>query len=151
MKYVGEDIYTVIPNRYPLMFLSSLEVFDNTAIGIVNLTADTWFFKSHYPGRPIMPFTLLIEGMAQTFSSIFLSKVPMEIPVIVSIGGHNCSGIKMAESAEPGDILCLEAYLTSFKRGIARGGCRALKKESDKPIMEIEIVEALPSQMVRML
>ena len=93
--------------------------------------------------------SLLIESMTQVFISTFLQKAENkdEIPVISSIGGGN--KISMKEVARPGDKLRLVANLNSFRRGIAQGKCLAYKNDGDEPIMEFEIVEVLPSQMIR--
>ncbi len=56
----------------------------------------------------------------------------------------------MKDSVIPGDFLKLEAFLTSFRRGIAKGTCKAFKNDNEIPILEMEIVEILPSQMVKM-
>lgn len=150
-KYVHDEIYKIIPNRYPLMLLDSLTVKDNMVWSEVELREDMWFFACHYPNHPIMPLSLILESMTQTFSAAFLSKLggdgneESEIPVIVSIGN-----IRLKESAIPGDRLKFEANLLSFRRGIAKGVCKAYKNNGEFPILEIEIVEALPSHMVKM-
>lgn len=146
MKYVGDQICNVIPNRKPFMILDTLEVQDNRAIAEIHLTEDLWIFACHYPGNPILPLTLLVESMTQTFSATFLSKAEdkTEIPVISSIGE-----IRLKEGSKPGDVLRLEANLQSFKRGIAKGICKAFKNEGENPILEFEIVDVLPSQMIR--
>lgn len=146
MKYVGDQIYSVIPNRKPFMILDTLEVQDNWAIAEIQLREDLWIFACHYPGNPILPLTLLVESMTQTFSATFLSKAAdkTEIPVISSIGE-----IRLKEGSKPGDVLRLEANLQSFKRGIAKGICKAFKNEGENPILEFEIVDVLPSQMLR--
>lgn len=147
MKYFGEDIYNIIPNRYPLMILDSLDIIENKAIGVIDLKSDNWFFDCHYPGNPIFPLCLLLESVTQTFSAIFLANnVINEIPVISSI-----SEIKLKEASFPGDHLRIEAVLKSFRRGIAKGSCRVFKNGSEDPILEIDIVDVIPSQMVRML
>ena len=149
MKYTREEIYEVIPNRYPLMLLDSLDVQEKDAIGIILLKDDHWFFECHYPGNPIMPMSLLLESMTQTFSSIFLSQVGNdEIPVISSIAGGGSGAIRMRERVVPGDEIRIEAVLSSFRRGVAKGVCYAFKNGGNEPIMEIEIMEVLPSRMV---
>lgn len=128
------------------MILDTLEVLDNSAKAVIYLKDDLWIFACHYPGNPILPLTLLVESMTQTFSATFLSKVEdkTEIPVISSIGE-----IRLKEGSKPGDVLRLEATLLSFKRGIAKGKCKAFKNEGEDPILEFEIVDVLPSQMIR--
>ena len=145
MKYFGEEIYKVIPNRYPLMILDSLGIYENEGRAEIYLKEDMWFFQCHYPDYPVMPLTLLIESMTQVFSAIFLAKTAKkEIPLLISI-----DNIKMKTSAFPGDKLRLVATLVSFRRGVAKGIVKAFKNEDEQPICEFEVVEVLPSQMVR--
>jgi len=149
MKKTGEEIYSLIPNRYPFMILDSLEVNENSAVSFINLKEDTWIFKCHYPGNPVLPLSLLVECMTQTFSATFLNPPNGEhideIPVISSI-----SELRLKESLNPGDTIRLEAVLDSFRRGVAKGECKAFKNKGLEPIMEISIVEVLPSHMVVM-
>lgn len=146
MKYIGEEIYQIILNRPPYMILDTLEIGDNKAIAEIKLKDDLWIFTCHYPGHPILPMTLLVESMTQTFSATFLSMADekQEIPVVSSLGE-----IRLKEGSGPGDVLRLEAELKSFKRGIAKGTCRAYKNNGKEPILEFDIVDVLPSQMIR--
>lgn len=146
MKYIGEEICQIIPNRPPYMILDSLVVKDNKAIAEITLKEDLWIFACHYPCNPILPLTLLVESMTQTFSATFLPKAEdkTEIPVISSLGE-----IRLKEGSKPGDVLTLEATLSSFKRGIAKGTCKAFKNGGENPILVFDIVDVLPSQMIR--
>ena len=83
MRYTHQEINDVIPNRYPLMFLDSLEIEGDTASGFIALRDDTWFFKCHYPDCPIVPMSLLIESMTQVFSATFLSKNSCILSLII--------------------------------------------------------------------
>jgi 3-hydroxyacyl-[acyl-carrier-protein] dehydratase len=150
MKYIGrEEIYKVIPNRYPLMLLETLNVEDDVAVSEIHLKGDEWFFQCHFPGNPIMPLTLLIECMAQTFISVFLQKLnTTEIPLFSSLGDGN--KIAYREKLEPGDKLTIVATLLSLKWGLAKGQIKAYKNDSEQPILEFQMVEAIPSQMIRM-
>ena len=147
MKYVGEEIYNVIPNRFPYMILDSLDVEENKAISEVHLKEDLWIFACHFPGRPTLPMTLLVECMTQTFMATLYSKKDdkSEISLVYYIGEMH-----LKEGAQPGDLLRIEADLKSFKRGIAKGVCRAYRNGGDEPILEFEIAHALPSQMIKM-
>lgn len=159
MVFEKENIYKIIPNRYPLMILDRLEILEKhngggitSCISDVLLDKDLWFFKCHYPDYPVMPLCLIIECMTQTFSATFLSgmqneteqnKTKQEIPVIYQLGE-----IKLKKSAFPGDKLHFKADLLSFRRGIAKGNCRVYLNDNEE-IGSLEIVEALPSQMVK--
>jgi 3-hydroxyacyl-[acyl-carrier-protein] dehydratase len=64
----------LLPHRYPFLMVDRiLEVAgDDSAIGIKNVTINEPFFVGHFPGRPIMPGVLIIEGLAQTAGAICL-------------------------------------------------------------------------------
>lgn len=151
MKYVGEEIYNILPNRYPLMILDSIDIKpDSTAVGYIALTETHWFFECHYPGNPIFPGVLLIESMTQVFCSIFLAKAKIDdIPVI-----YKLSELSLKSGTTIGDTIRIEATLYSLRHGIAKGHCSAYKVASvddseDVLLTEFDIVEAIPSQMSR--
>lgn len=149
MTYVGEEIYKILPIRYPLMLLQELTVEEDKAVSYIRLRGDEWFFDCHFPGLPIMPLSLIIESMSETFISIFLHKIQKpEITASVSLGGKE--KISLKDKLEPGDTLRIEASLKSFRRGVAQGGVKAYKNDGEFPIIDFELVEVLPSQMVKM-
>lgn len=67
-----------LPHRYPFLMVDRIVEVDgdNSAIGIKNVTANEPHFTGHFPGRPIMPGVLMIEGMAQTAGAICVASVP---------------------------------------------------------------------------
>ena len=144
MKLVSEEILKVIPSRYPMMILDSLEINGNTAIAEISLSKDMWFFKCHYPDQPMMPLMLLMESMTQVFMAVLLQKADKkdEIPLIYSLGEVHPKGMLL-----PDDKVKLEAELKSFKRVFAKGICRAYKNEEEEPILEFDIVDILPSKL----
>ncbi|AYG59055.1 3-hydroxyacyl-ACP dehydratase FabZ [Rhizobium jaguaris] len=70
------EIMKLLPHRYPLLMVDKIIEIDsdNSAIGIKNITANEPQFTGHFPGSPIMPGVLLIEGMAQTAGAICARK-----------------------------------------------------------------------------
>ena len=61
-------IMAAIPHRYPMLLIDRMEQveFNQSAIGIKNVTINEPFFQGHFPQRPVMPGVLIIEAMAQT-------------------------------------------------------------------------------------
>jgi len=70
------EIMKLLPHRYPFLMVDRIIEIDsdNSAIGIKNVTANEPQFTGHFPGSPIMPGVLLIEGMAQTAGAICARK-----------------------------------------------------------------------------
>ena len=66
------QIMALLPHRYPFLLVDRIEAIDgdNSAIGIKNVTASEPHFTGHFPGNPIMPGVLIVEGMAQTAGAI---------------------------------------------------------------------------------
>ena len=66
------DLMRCLPHRYPFLLVDRIIDIDgdNSAIGIKNVTVNEPYFAGHFPGQPIMPGVLLIEGMAQTAGAI---------------------------------------------------------------------------------
>ncbi len=65
-------ILAALPHRYPFLMVDRIIDIrgDQSAIGIKNVTANEPQFLGHFPGNPVFPGVLLIEGMAQTAGAI---------------------------------------------------------------------------------
>jgi 3-hydroxyacyl-[acyl-carrier-protein] dehydratase len=61
-------ILKLLPHRYPFLMIDRVVgmVGDERAIGIKNVTINEPQFQGHFPGNPVFPGVLMIEGMAQT-------------------------------------------------------------------------------------
>jgi 3-hydroxyacyl-[acyl-carrier-protein] dehydratase len=65
-------ILKALPHRYPFLMIDRLigMVGDERGIGIKNVTINEPQFIGHFPGNPVFPGVLLIEGMAQTAGAL---------------------------------------------------------------------------------
>lgn len=61
-------IMEMIPHRHPFLLIDKVvdAVANERATGIKDVSADEYYFKGHFPARPVMPGVLIIEAMAQT-------------------------------------------------------------------------------------
>src|SRR3979411_2446140 len=65
-------ILKALPHRYPFLMVDRIINMrgDESAIGIKNVTANEPQFLGHFPGNPVFPGVLVIEGMAQTAGAL---------------------------------------------------------------------------------
>ncbi|MDR0676037.1 MAG: UDP-3-O-acyl-N-acetylglucosamine deacetylase [Elusimicrobiota bacterium] len=123
-KYEGQllninDIMNIIPHRYPFLLIDKAILLNDgkSAVGFKNVSINEAFFQGHYPGNPIMPGVLIIEGMAQTSCLIFLSKPGLAATKVPLFMGIN--EVKFRKSIIPGDMIIFEVEVTRERE---RGG-----------------------------
>lgn len=70
-----DGILECLPQRYPFLMIDKIIDIDgdNSAIGIKNITYNEPMFQGHFPGKPVFPGVLIIEGMAQTAGAIVIA------------------------------------------------------------------------------
>lgn len=98
-------ILELIPHRYPFLFVDRIVDVDgdNSAVGIKNVTMNEPFFVGHFPGRPVMPGVLVIEGMAQTAGAICVNARGTSSPSLVYF--MTIGDAKFRKPVVPGDTL----------------------------------------------
>ena len=56
-----------VPQQRPFRFIDEiLELDENHIVGAYHFRTDEYFYRGHFPDRPVTPGVLLIETMAQT-------------------------------------------------------------------------------------
>jgi 3-hydroxyacyl-[acyl-carrier-protein] dehydratase len=61
-------IMEMIPHRDPFLMIDKVvdAVKNERATGVKHVSPDEYYFRGHFPTRPVMPGVLIIEAMAQT-------------------------------------------------------------------------------------
>jgi 3-hydroxyacyl-[acyl-carrier-protein] dehydratase len=113
-----ERILQLLPHRYPFLLVDRIIEMngDESCIGIKNVTFNEPHFIGHFPGRPVMPGVLIIEGMTQTAGALCAAALGTSKPQIVYFTTiDNC---KFRKPVIPGDRL--EYHMTKLRsrRGI---------------------------------
>jgi len=108
------QILELLPHRYPFVMVDRVRDMrgDESCVGIKNVTFNEPHFLGHFPGQPIMPGVLLIEGMAQTAGALCVhSRRHQGKPRAVYF--MTIDEARFRRPVEPGDVV--EYHMTKLK------------------------------------
>ncbi len=105
-------VMQMLPHRYPFLLVDRVIGIrgDEFGIGIKNVTINEPQFQGHFPGNPIFPGVLLIEGMAQTAGAICVHSMKAKKPKLVYF--MTVDKVKFRKPVIPGDRV--EYHLTKI-------------------------------------
>ncbi|MGE0035921.1 MAG: 3-hydroxyacyl-ACP dehydratase FabZ [Xanthobacteraceae bacterium] len=140
------DIATILkalPHRYPFLMIDRIINMrgDESAIGIKNVTFNEPHFQGHFPGNPVFPGVLLIEGMAQTAGALcVLSRMGGERPEHVYF--LTIDKAKFRKPVVPGDTI--EYYVTKIARKKNMWWFRGEAKVAGEMVAEAQVGAMVP-------
>lgn len=111
------DIMRVLPHRYPFLMVDRITslIPHTTVEGIKNVTINEPFFHGHFPGQPIMPGVLILEGMAQAGGCLAYYSAPEMIgEKLVYFAGIDKA--RFRKPVVPGDQVIFKLELIKHKR-----------------------------------
>lgn len=134
------EIMKIIPHREPFLFVDRITQLEEgkRAVGIKNVTINDYFFKGHFPGRPVMPGVLIVEAMAQVGGVMMLASQENRGKLAFFLSIDN---VKFRKPVVPGDQLVLEAEAIKVKSKTGQVRGRALV--DGKVVTEADFVCAL--------
>jgi 3-hydroxyacyl-[acyl-carrier-protein] dehydratase len=133
-----QRILAALPHRYPFLMVDRIIDIrgDEFAIGIKNVTANEPQFLGHFPGNPVFPGVLLIEGMAQTAGAIcILSKNLAGRPQLVYF--MTIDKAKFRKPVTPGDTV--EYHMTKISQRKTMWWFRGEAKVAGQLVAEAEV------------
>jgi 3-hydroxyacyl-[acyl-carrier-protein] dehydratase len=114
-------ILELLPHRYPFIMVDRVLDFDKgkTITGLKNVSMGEPFFQGHFPGEPVMPGVLILEGMAQVGSLLAYLSTPEKISDrLVYFAGLD--KVRFRRVVRPGDQLIFKLKMIKLKTKIAK-------------------------------
>lgn len=111
-----KQILQALPHRYPFVMVDRVLELEPGAsiVGLKNVTINEPFFQGHFPGEPIMPGVLVLEGMAQVGALLaYLSKPEMVGKKLIYFAGLD--GVRFRSTIVPGDQIIFKLSLLKQK------------------------------------
>ncbi|HEY5167031.1 MAG TPA: 3-hydroxyacyl-ACP dehydratase FabZ [Pseudolabrys sp.] len=139
-KLEAADIAAVLkmlPHRYPFLMVDRVIDIrgDESGIGIKNVTFNEPHFQGHFPGNPVFPGVLMIEGMAQTAGVLCIAATSSTQPK--SVFFLTIDKAKFRKPVVPGDTI--EYHMTRIARRKNMWWYRAEAKVAGVIVAEAEL------------
>lgn len=140
-----QRILTLMPHRYPFLLVDRIINIDGDAsgVGIKNVTANEPQFMGHFPGQPIMPGVLMIEGIAQTAGCLCIAALPPK-PITPLVYFMTIDKTKFRKPVIPGDQI--EYHVTKLRQRGNIWRYAAIAKVDGTKVAETEISAMIMDQ-----
>ncbi|MGQ4273015.1 3-hydroxyacyl-ACP dehydratase FabZ [Terrihabitans sp. B22-R8] len=127
----------LLPHRYPFLLVDRIIDInkDESGIGIKNVTVNEPHFNGHFPGAPIMPGVLLVEGMAQTAGAMCIAASRSQKPQLVYF--MTIDKAKFRKPVVPGDRV--EFHMTKIRQRARMWWFRGEAKVDGVTVAEAEL------------
>ena len=113
------QIMDLLPHRYPFLLVDKIIDFDDKNItGIKNVTINEPFFQGHFPGHPIMPGVLQVEGLAQCAGVLIFGQLEDPKSKVVYFMGFD--KVKFRQPVHPGDVLEYKVEILRFNGRVCK-------------------------------
>ncbi|HEV8544204.1 MAG TPA: bifunctional UDP-3-O-[3-hydroxymyristoyl] N-acetylglucosamine deacetylase/3-hydroxyacyl-ACP dehydratase [Verrucomicrobiae bacterium] len=118
-----EEIMRLLPHRYPFLMVDRvIKIEGNKISALKNVSMNELYFQGHFPGHPIMPGVLQLEGIAQVAGILMLQQAENHGKLAYFMSAES---VKWRNPVRPGDTLVIDVELTKArgKIGKAKGVC----------------------------
>jgi 3-hydroxyacyl-[acyl-carrier-protein] dehydratase len=116
-----KGILAILPHRYPFVLVDrivELEV-GKYIVGLKNVTINEPCFQGHFPGEPVMPGVLILEGMAQVGALLAYKSIPEAIgSKLVYFAGLD--GVRFRKVVRPGDQIIYRLEIIKLKSKLSK-------------------------------
>ena len=131
MVFDIQEIQKMLPHRYPFLLVDRITDIKagEEVEGYLNISITNAVFQGHFPGHPIYPGVLIIEGMAQTGAILpftILDKEHLKEKVVYFM---SIDKAKFRKPVKPGDKLVYKVKTIKHRGKIWQLGAKAYVDE----------------------
>ncbi len=111
-----KGILELLPHRYPFILVDRVLEYEKTKNikALKNVTINEPFFQGHFPGEPVMPGVLILEGMAQVGGLLAYLSAPENVgEKLVYFAGIDKA--RFRRIVTPGDQIIYQVEITRQK------------------------------------
>jgi 3-hydroxyacyl-[acyl-carrier-protein] dehydratase len=135
------EIESVLPHRYPFLFIDRVESIGEDRIVAHKLVSrNEPHFEGHFPGNPVMPGVLILEALAQA-GAILAARQTSFDPSRQVIYFMGMEAVKFRKPVVPGDLLQLE--VVPLRKGAAIWKMRGEAKVGGTVVAEAEMLAGI--------
>ena len=100
-----------IPHRDPFLLVDEIRILEEgkKCVGIKHVTGEEYFFKGHFPQKPVMPGVLILESISQAFGGAAMEIVNKNgngLPLFLGVEEAKFRGMVV-----PGDTLYMPVHI----------------------------------------
>ena len=131
-----EMVLKMLPHRYPFLMVDRVINIqgDEGGIGIKNVTINEPQFQGHFPGNPVFPGVLMIEGMAQTAGVLCIAATGAQPKSVFFL---TIDKAKFRKPVRPGDTI--EYHMKRIARRKSMWWYRGEAKVGGQIVAEAEV------------
>jgi len=131
-----EMVLKMLPHRYPFLMVDRVVDIkgDESGIGIKNVTINEPQFQGHFPGNPVFPGVLMIEGMAQTAGVLCISATGAQPKSVFFL---TIDKAKFRKPVRPGDTI--EYHMKRIARRKSMWWYRGEAKVAGQVVAEAQV------------
>jgi 3-hydroxyacyl-[acyl-carrier-protein] dehydratase len=129
-------VLKMLPHRYPFLMVDRVIDIqgDEHGIGIKNVTINEPHFQGHFPGNPVFPGVLMIEGMAQTAGVLCIAATGTQPRSVFFL---TINKAKFRKPVRPGDTI--EYHMNRITRRKSMWWYRGEAKVAGQIVAEAEV------------